>query len=129
MPYPTSLYSRIYSYNFCYEELIGKVCFCCSVSVILWICFAFICLFFWKIFLYCFFALLNWFAIWCSHKKKRAKQMKKLLLRGQLDRDKVDDFSLFLETGGLTYCLYKDSERILGNTFRMCILQVTFKSS
>lgn len=60
----------------------------------------------------------------CSHKKKRAKQVKKLMQRGLLDPEKVDPFSLFLETGGLTYCLYKDSERILGNTFGMCILQV-----
>ncbi|KAJ6740712.1 RNA CYTIDINE ACETYLTRANSFERASE 2 [Salix purpurea] len=69
--------------------------------------------------------------LWCykdklelsSHKKKRAKQVKKLMQRGLLDPEKVDPFSLFLETGGLTYCLYKDSERILGNTFGMCILQ------
>lgn len=44
--------------------------------------------------------------------------------RGLLDPEKVDPFSLFVESGGLTYCLYKDSERILGNTFGMCILQV-----
>ncbi|TYG40640.1 hypothetical protein ES288_D12G109300v1 [Gossypium darwinii] len=69
--------------------------------------------------------------LWCykdklelsSHKKKRAKQIKKLMQRGLLDPEKVDPFSLFVETGGLTYCLYKDSERILGNTFGMCILQ------
>ncbi|XP_065874113.1 RNA cytidine acetyltransferase 1 [Euphorbia lathyris] len=69
--------------------------------------------------------------LWCykdklelsSHKKKRAKQVKKLMQRGLLDPEKVDPLSLFLETGGLTYCLYKDSERILGNTFGMCILQ------
>ncbi|KAJ6916791.1 hypothetical protein NC652_019265 [Populus alba x Populus x berolinensis] len=69
--------------------------------------------------------------LWCykdklelsSHKKKRAKQVKKLMQRGLLDPEKVDPFSLFLETGGLTYCLYKDTERILGNTFGMCILQ------
>ncbi|GMI68635.1 hypothetical protein like AT1G10490 [Hibiscus trionum] len=69
--------------------------------------------------------------LWCykdklelsSHKKKRAKQIKKLMQRGLLDPEKVDPFSLFVETGGLTYCLYKDSERVLGNTFGMCILQ------
>lgn len=69
--------------------------------------------------------------LWCyrdklelsSHRKKRAKQVKKLMQRGLLDPEKVDPFSLFLETGGITYCLYKDSERILGNTFGMCILQ------
>lgn len=69
--------------------------------------------------------------LWCykdklelsSHKKKRAKQVKKLMQRGLLDPEKVDPFSLFVESGGLTYCLYKDSERILGNTFGMCVLQ------
>lgn len=59
-----------------------------------------------------------------SHKKKRAKQIKKLMQRGLLDPEKVDPFSLFVESGNITYCLYKDSERILGNTFGMCILQV-----
>lgn len=49
--------------------------------------------------------------------------------RGLLDPEKVDPFSLFVESGGLTYCLYKDSERVLGNTFGMCILQVTCKLS
>ncbi|KAK6118419.1 hypothetical protein DH2020_047836 [Rehmannia glutinosa] len=69
--------------------------------------------------------------LWCykdklelsSHKKKRAKQVKKLMQRGLLDPEKVDPFSLFVETGGITYCLYRDSDRILGNTFGMCILQ------
>ncbi|KAI3748538.1 hypothetical protein L6452_11677 [Arctium lappa] len=69
--------------------------------------------------------------LWCyrdklelsSHKKKRAKQVKKLMHRGLLDPEKVDPFSLFLETAGITYCQYKDSERVLGNTFGMCILQ------
>ncbi|KAL0424445.1 UNVERIFIED_CONTAM: RNA cytidine acetyltransferase 1 [Sesamum radiatum] len=69
--------------------------------------------------------------LWCykdklelsSHKKKRAKQVKKLMQRGLLDPEKVDPFSLFVETAGITYCLYRDSERILGNTFGMCILQ------
>lgn len=69
--------------------------------------------------------------LWCyrdklelsSHKKKRAKQIKKLTQRGLLDLEKADSFSLFVESGLITYCLYKDSERILGNTFKMCILQ------
>ncbi|MED6133605.1 hypothetical protein PIB30_029658 [Stylosanthes scabra] len=69
--------------------------------------------------------------LWCykdklelsSHRKKRAKQVKKLMHKGLLDPEKVDPFSLFLESTGITYCLYKDSERILGNTFGMCILQ------
>ncbi|XP_027368437.1 RNA cytidine acetyltransferase 1-like [Abrus precatorius] len=71
--------------------------------------------------------------LWCyktklelsSNKKKHAKQVKRERYKreGLLDPDKVDAFSLFIESGGLTYCLYKDSERILGNTFGMCVLQ------
>lgn len=69
--------------------------------------------------------------LWCykkkleisSHKNKRAKQVKKLMQRGLLDPENVDPFLLFSESGGLSYCLYKDSERILGNTFGMCVLQ------
>lgn len=58
-----------------------------------------------------------------SHERKREKQVKKLMQRGLLDPEKVDAFSLFIKTGGITYCLYKDSERVLGQTFGMCILQ------
>lgn len=54
--------------------------------------------------------------------------MKKMMQRGTWDPEKADSFSLFMETGGLTHCLYKDSERILGNTFGMCILQVFYIS-
>lgn len=69
--------------------------------------------------------------LWCykqklelsSHKKKRAKQVKKYMQRGLLDPEIVDAFSLFVESTNITYCLYKDSERVLGNTFGMCILQ------
>lgn len=69
--------------------------------------------------------------LWCykdklelsSHKKKRKKQMKKMMQQGVLDPEKADPFDLFVETGGVSYCLYRDSERILGNTFGMCILQ------
>ncbi|KAJ1398597.1 tRN [Sesbania bispinosa] len=69
--------------------------------------------------------------LWCykdklelsSHRKKRERQLKKMLQRGVMDQDKVDPYQLFVQSGGLTYCLYKDSERVLGNTFGMCILQ------
>ncbi|XP_037495465.1 RNA cytidine acetyltransferase 1 isoform X2 [Jatropha curcas] len=69
--------------------------------------------------------------LWCykeklelsSHKKKRAKQVKQLMQRGLLDAEKADPFSLFVESGVVSYCLYRDSERILGNTYGMCILQ------
>ncbi|KAL3818108.1 hypothetical protein ACJIZ3_004013 [Penstemon smallii] len=57
------------------------------------------------------------------NKKKLAMQVKKKRQRGLLDLEKVDAFSHFIETGGITYCKYEDSERILGNTSDMCILQ------
>ncbi|TKY60362.1 N-acetyltransferase protein [Spatholobus suberectus] len=69
--------------------------------------------------------------LWCykdklelsSHKKKRSKQIKKLMQRGLYDPEKGDLFELFVASRGLTYCSYRDSERILGNTFGMCVLQ------
>ncbi|KAK7318525.1 hypothetical protein RJT34_03228 [Clitoria ternatea] len=69
--------------------------------------------------------------LWCykdrldisSHKQKRLKQIKKMVARGLLDQEKADPFLLFLESGSFTHCYYKDSERILGNTYGMCILQ------
>ncbi|GJY98766.1 RNA cytidine acetyltransferase 1 [Tanacetum coccineum] len=69
--------------------------------------------------------------LWCyrnklelsSHKKKQAKQMKRINLGRVEDPDKLDEFSLFLQTTKITYCKYKDSEKILGNTYGMCILQ------
>ncbi|KAL0797618.1 hypothetical protein Bca101_052792 [Brassica carinata] len=73
----------------------------------------------------------NTSVLWCyknrldisSHNKKRSKQLKKMKERGQLDPEKLDAFSLFLDVGEVTHCMYKDSERVLGNTFGMCILQ------
>ncbi|KAI7984542.1 RNA cytidine acetyltransferase 2 [Camellia lanceoleosa] len=69
--------------------------------------------------------------LWCykeklelsSHKRKRTKQLKKLMQRGLLDPEKVDAFSLFLESRDVSYCFYGESDRILGNTYGMCILQ------
>ncbi|XP_057795187.1 RNA cytidine acetyltransferase 1-like [Salvia miltiorrhiza] len=58
-----------------------------------------------------------------SHKRKREIQMKKKLKYGLLDPEKADPFSLFVTTTKITYCLYERSERILGNTFGMCILE------
>ncbi|KAI3920749.1 hypothetical protein MKW98_005575 [Papaver atlanticum] len=69
--------------------------------------------------------------LWCykdklelsSHRKKREKQIMKLKRCGSLDPEQVDPFTLFVESVELTHCLYQHSERILGRTFCMCILQ------
>ncbi|KAL0337252.1 UNVERIFIED_CONTAM: RNA cytidine acetyltransferase 2 [Sesamum calycinum] len=54
--------------------------------------------------------------LWCYKEKLQ-------LSRGLLDPEKVDPFSLFLESGVVSHCMYRDSERILGSTYGMCILQ------
>ncbi|KAL3697204.1 hypothetical protein R1sor_011280 [Riccia sorocarpa] len=69
--------------------------------------------------------------LWCykkelflsSHKKKRMKQIKKMMQRGLLDPEKDDPFSLFVASTNIRYCYYAETHKILGNTFGMCVLQ------
>lgn len=69
--------------------------------------------------------------LWCykkelflsSHKKKRMKQLKKMMHRGLLDPEKDDPFSLFVTSTEIRYCYYAETEKILGNTYGMCVLQ------
>lgn len=60
----------------------------------------------------------------CSHKKKRMNQIKKMMQRGLLDPEKDDPFSHFMASTNIRYCYYADTQKILGNTFGMCVLQV-----
>lgn len=70
--------------------------------------------------------------LWCykkelllsSHRKKRLKQMKKMMQRGLLDPEKEDPFALFMASTAIRYCYYAETHKILGNTFGMCVLQV-----
>ncbi|GAA0146893.1 RNA processing factor [Lithospermum erythrorhizon] len=39
------------------------------------------------------------------------------------NRGKVDKFSLFIETCKIKFCSYEDSQKVLGKTFGMCVLQ------
>lgn len=54
------------------------------------------------------------------------RQIKKMMQRGLLDPEKEDPFSLFVASTNIRYCFYHDTHKILGNTFGMCVLQVTF---
>jgi len=58
-----------------------------------------------------------------SHRQKRMKQIKKMIQRGLHDPNKDDPFELFISSTDIRYCYYKDTQKILGNTFGMCILQ------
>lgn len=60
--------------------------------------------------------------------KKHEKQIEKLRKRGLLDPDRADPFSSFMKSKEITRRLYEDSEKILGSTFGMCILQVSYTS-
>jgi N-acetyltransferase 10 len=69
--------------------------------------------------------------LWCykkdlefsSHKKKRLKQIKKMETKGNLDKEEVNQIELVLSSKDIRYCYYKDSHKVLGQTFGMCILQ------
>mmetsp|Transcript_23934 Transcript_23934/g.50785 ORF Transcript_23934/g.50785 Transcript_23934/m.50785 type:complete len:1044 (-) Transcript_23934:478-3609(-) len=69
--------------------------------------------------------------LWCykkelgftSHRKKRMKQIKKMVQRGLLDPEKDDKFELFISSTEINYCYYKETHRVLGNTFGMLVLQ------
>lgn len=71
--------------------------------------------------------------LWCykrelslsSHKKKRMKQLKKRKQLGLLDAERIeeDPFELFLSSTDIRYAYYHETDKILGNTFGMCVLQ------
>ena len=58
-----------------------------------------------------------------SHRKKREKKIRAEIKRGIREADVTDPFELFVSTQDIRYVYYKESEKILGNTYGMCILQ------
>jgi len=58
-----------------------------------------------------------------SHRKKREKKIKKEIKSGVRDPDTEDPFELFVSAQNIRYVYYKETDRILGNTYGMCILQ------
>jgi len=54
------------------------------------------------------------------------KQLKLDIKRGIKDTDQDNPFDLFISSTDIKYVYYKDSEKILGNTYGMCVLQVSF---
>lgn len=58
-----------------------------------------------------------------SHRQKREKKIKKEIKRGVREADNEDPFELFVSTQNIRYVYYKETEKILGNTYGMCILQ------
>lgn len=58
-----------------------------------------------------------------SHRKKRESKIKKEIKRGIREPNTEDPFELFLALHNIRYVYYKETEKILGNTYGMCILQ------
>ena len=48
-----------------------------------------------------------------------------MMKRGLLDPETEDPFSLFVASTNIRYCYYHETHKILGNTFGMCVLQVS----
>ena len=74
--------------------------------------------------------------LWCykkelafsnNRKKKLKKQMQKRMSLGAsaaADVNEEDTFAFFLASTNIRYCYYSETQKILGNTFGMCVLQV-----
>jgi N-acetyltransferase 10 len=68
--------------------------------------------------------------LWCykkelgfsSHKKKRMKKLKRDQQRGLLN-EQQDEFELFVSQTDISWCYYRDTHRILGQTFGLLVLQ------
>ncbi|KAF4635158.1 hypothetical protein G7Y89_g2950 [Cudoniella acicularis] len=58
-----------------------------------------------------------------SHRKKRENKIKKDIKRGIREANTEDPFELFVSLHNIRYVYYKETDKILGNTFGMCILQ------
>ena len=67
--------------------------------------------------------------LWCykkdlgfsSHKQRRIKKIKRKKDIGGVNEE--DPFELFITSSDIRYCYYKDTHKILGNTYGMLILQ------
>jgi N-acetyltransferase 10 len=69
--------------------------------------------------------------LWCykkelgfsTHRKKRIQEIKRNQARGLHDPDRDDPFDLFISSTNIRWTYYKETEKILGQTFGMVILQ------
>lgn len=58
-----------------------------------------------------------------SHRQKREKKIKREIKQGIREVNEEDPFELFISLQNIRYCYYKETDKILGNTYGMCILQ------
>lgn len=58
-----------------------------------------------------------------SHRRKREAKIKKEVKRGIREPNSEDAFESFVTMHNIRYVYYKETEKVLGNTYGMCILQ------
>jgi N-acetyltransferase 10 len=58
-----------------------------------------------------------------THQKKRIKEVKNMQAKGLYDENVDDPFDLFVSSTEIRYTYYKESHKILGNTYQMLVLQ------
>lgn len=58
-----------------------------------------------------------------SHRKKREAKIRKEVKRGIREANTEDPFELFVTLHNIRYVYYKETDKVLGNTYGMCILQ------
>lgn len=58
-----------------------------------------------------------------SHRQKRETKIKKDIKRGVREANDQDPFEAFISNQHIRYVYYKETEKILGNTYGMCVLQ------
>lgn len=46
---------------------------------------------------------------------------------GKLNVNEDDPFELFVASTNIRYCYYSETHKVLGNTYGMCVLQVSCK--
>lgn len=69
--------------------------------------------------------------LWCykkdlgftSHRKKREAKIKRDVKRGIREPNDQDPFEIFITVTDIRYTYYKESQKILGQTYGMCVLQ------
>jgi N-acetyltransferase 10 len=54
-----------------------------------------------------------------SHRKKRENKIKKEIKRGTREANSEDPFELFISLNDIRYTYYKETDKILGNTYGM----------
>ena len=69
--------------------------------------------------------------LWCykkeldfsNHRKKKMKSLQKKIKHGKFDTNEDDPFELFVASTSIRYCYYKETHKVLGNTYGMVVLQ------